>query len=377
MRVLFVTGTRADYSKQEELIKTTAINHKHIKVEIFCTGMHLRPELGNTHVQIDELAPIGVKIHKIENFCEKGMSQSFIETSKAFDSLLSSQHYDAVILHGDRLEPLACATIALIKGIKIIHLEGGELSGTIDEVIRHAISKMAHYHLVANKIAKKRLISMGENPKSIYLFGSLDIQIMLNRELPNLSDIANRYDITNEKFSLVLLHSVVTDPQETTSFAEILKAYIEARESHFFVIISPNTDNGSSAIAAIFSSIKSNNVKMIPSMRFDYYLGAMKKCHALIGNSSSGVREAPIYGIPVVNLGSRQLGRSSEYYEGVTNIQDPIRKDVFDSLDQLTSTLNRFPPLNEFGQYDSKKVFFEVMDDLKNDSLPLQKTFFE
>ena len=377
IKVLLVSGTRADFSKQEDLIKSIATGPKNIKAEIFCTGMHMRPDLGNTHVQFDELVPMGVKVHKRSNSCEEGMAVSFLETGKAFEKILNEDHYDAVILHGDRLEPLACAVMALIKGVKIMHIEGGELSGTIDEVIRHAISKMAHYHLVANDVAKERLIAMGENPGSIYLFGSLDIQIMLNRELPTWEEVSQRYFVKADEFSLVLLHSVVTDPEQTLMFAKLLKRYIELKRDHFFIIIAPNSDDGSNSISSVFSEITSDNFKMIPSMRFDHYLSALKICRVLIGNSSSGIREAPIYGVPVINLGTRQLGRSAELYEGMVNIEAPDEKMLFPRLDAFISQFERFEPKNEFGQYDSIAVFKTAMSDLLLGKIALQKVFFE
>ena len=133
------------------------------------------------------------------------MNQILINTIQGFSKFLSKENPDLVIVHGDRIEPLACAISALLSKTKIAHIEGGEVSGTIDEILRHAISKLSHVHFVSNNIARKRLIQMGENKKNIFITGSPDVDIILDKKLPKLSHVKKRYDINFDNYAIAIL----------------------------------------------------------------------------------------------------------------------------------------------------------------------------
>ena len=159
-KIIFVTATRADYGKLKSII-ISAQKLKNIKAHVFVTGMHNMKEYGNTYEQI-----VNDKIKNIKKFSNQkiGYSQDKIlsNTIKGFSSFIKIIKPDLVIIHGDRIEPLACAIVCCLNNIKIAHFEGGELSGTVDEIFRHSISKLCNIHLVTNKIARKRLIQLGE-----------------------------------------------------------------------------------------------------------------------------------------------------------------------------------------------------------------------
>ena len=214
-----------------------------------------------------------------------------------------------VIIHGDRIEPLACAISSILMNYKIAHIEGGEVSGTVDEIIRHSISKLSHIHFVTNKAAKKRLLQMGEDKKSIQIVGSPDVDIILNKNLPNLNITKSRYNIKFDNFAISLFHPVTTDLEQ---FKKHIKIYFRAlvKSKKNFIMPFSNNDIGSEYIMKEIRNLKSNkNFKFLPSFRFEYFLTLLKNSELIIGNSSSGIMEAPYYGIQTINLGNRQKNR--------------------------------------------------------------------
>ena len=152
----------------------------------------------------------GIYFHKNQNKLSK-MDEILINTIRGFSPFLKKFKPDLVVIHGDRIEPLACAISSLLNNFLVAHVEGGEVSGTVDEMLRHAISKISQIHLVSNKIAKKRLIQMGENKKNIFIVGSPDVDIILSKSLPTLKEVKKRYDINFDKFAIAILHPVTTN----------------------------------------------------------------------------------------------------------------------------------------------------------------------
>ena len=280
---------------------------------VFVTGMHNLKKFGSTWMKI--------KLKNYDNIknVTRFNNQTFGDTADkilantiiGFGKYVKKIRPDLIVVHGDRLEPLACSSVAALNNYRIAHIEGGEVSGTVDEIIRHSISKLSHIHFATNIKAKKRLVQMGELNKNIFIIGSPDIDIMMSKNLPLIAKVKKHYSINFESYGIGILHSVTTD---LSNFKKDLKIFINSikKSKKKFVMIYPNNDIGSEYIFSEYEKLKKNdNIRLLPSMRFEYYLTLLKNSNFIIGNSSSGIMEAPIYGIPCINLGNRQNKRET------------------------------------------------------------------
>ena len=369
-KIIFVTGTRADFGKLKSLINICTQNDN-FDVHVFITGMHNDPKFGSTYLEVQKLK--NTTFHRFINFTnESSMDLTLAKTINGFSDVVSTINPDLIIVHGDRLEPLAAAIVGSFRNILVSHIEGGELSGTIDELIRHSISKLAQIHFVSNKKAKKRLIQMGEYPESIHVIGSPDIDLMFSDSLPSLKKAKVKYDIQYENYSICLFHPVTSEIKLIKAQVEILKESL-LRSNKNYIVIYPNNDFGSETIINCYKKIKSSKIKIIPSLRFEYFLTLLKNSDFIIGNSSAGIREAPYYSLPSINLGTRQLNR--DFNNSIYNLN-------FD-LEEIISTIKRLniekvlkPNLN-YGKGDSNIKFLEILNKKSTWKINTQKQFKE
>lgn len=306
-KVIFLTATRADYGKLKKIIISTQAL-KNFEAHVFVTGMHNLKSHGNTYKQI-ELD----KIENVTRFFNQSLgdnhSKVLSKTAIGFSKYIKAIKPDLVVVHGDRVEPLTCSIVCCLNNIKIAHFEGGEISGTIDETFRHSISKLCNIHFVTNFVAKKRLIQMGEKSDNIFITGSPDVDLILSKELPNLHDTKLRYNINFESYALAIFHPVTTDVKNLKkNISNFIKALKLSNEK--YVLIFPNNDLGSELIIKQYKKIKNKNIKIFPSLRFESYLTLLKNSKFIIGNSSSGIMEAPYFGTPTINIGDRQNNRA-------------------------------------------------------------------
>jgi UDP-N-acetylglucosamine 2-epimerase (hydrolysing) len=306
-KILFVTCTRADYGKLKSLILSIQKNNNFIS-KVFVTGTHNMKLYGSTYVELvkDKIRGICRYSNQTKNM---RMDEILTKTMVGFSYFLIRYKPDLVIVHGDRIEPLACALSSLLNNFLVAHIEGGEVSGTVDEMIRHSISKIAHLHLVSNKTARKRLIQMGENKRYIFEVGSPDVDIILSKNLPKMGTVRKIFNIRFDKFSIAIIHPVTTNLKNLKKESEIFFSSLVKSELNY-IIIFPNNDLGSEMILKEIYKLKSNNkFKIFPSIRFESYLTLLKNSKFIIGNSSSGIMGAPYYGVTTINIGTRQTNR--------------------------------------------------------------------
>jgi UDP-N-acetylglucosamine 2-epimerase (hydrolysing) len=238
------------------------------------------------------------------------METCLARTIEEMSETCSEYEFDLVVVHGDRIEALAGAIVGVLRNIPIAHIEGGEVSGTVDGLIRHSISKLSHLHFVSNEIAKQRLMQLGESESSIHIIGSPDIDAMLFSELPSLADVKKRYEIDFQEYAVLIFHPITNELEQ---LPEIMSQVVNAvnQSDINFIIIKPNNDLGTNIVqAGLDSLVDHNRFQHIPSMRFEHFLQLLKNAKFIIGNSSAGVREAAYYGVPAVNIGTRQLNRN-------------------------------------------------------------------
>ena len=367
-KIVFLTGTRADFGKIKSLIEIARANQA-FEVHIFATGMHMDKKYGYTVIELEKYGYDNIYKY-INHDTESAMDITLSRTIEGFANYIRLVEPDLIIIHGDRIEALAGATVGALNNILVAHIEGGELSGTVDELIRHAVSKLSHVHFVANKEAKTRLKQMGENDASIFVIGSPDMDAMLHKPLPAWQDVKQKYEIPFDNFFISMFHPVTT---EFDQMDENAAQYIDSlEESNLnFIAIYPNNDKGSDFILKKLNRLSNNSrFKIYPSLRFEAFLVLMKHSKAVVGNSSAGIREAPFYGIPTVNVGTRQSGR--------TNNPDIIntsykREDIIKGI--LKAVTQKITPRVLFGDGKSDEKFIGIISNDLFWNIPKQKVF--
>ena len=307
----------------------------------------------------------------------KNMSMDLIlaNTIKGINNFVSKNKTDLIVVHGDRVESLAGAITGCLNNIKVAHIEGGEISGTVDEIIRHSISKLSHLHFVTNKIAKQRILQMGESSNNIYIIGSPDVDIILNKGLPNIYSVKKRYSIEYENYGICIFHPVTTELKKIEyQIKSLLNLLIKSKFN--YVILLPNNDLGNEIILEKILKLKNKklkNFKILSSMRFEYYLTLLKNANFIIGNSSSGIMEAPYYGLPTIDIGSRQKNRAE--------INSVISVNDYTKLEKLINKFKvkkyKFKPLQYFGNGNSHKKFLSILNQKRIWKIKNQKQFIQ
>lgn len=368
-KILFLSGTRADFGKLKSLI---SISQKSplFDVSIFVTGMHLQKEYGYT---VNEIEKSGFEnIYTFENHTtESSMDLTLSKTIEGLSAHVKENKPDLIVVHGDRVEALAGAIVGSLNNILVGHIEGGEVSGTIDELIRHSVSKMSHIHFVSNQQASKRLIQMGEVDSHIFEIGSPDIDIMFSPNLPTIEKAKNRYEIPFEKYALFMFHPVTTEAERIEKQTnELIEAVL--KDEGNYVVIYPNNDMGSSTIIKAISRLENNKrFRIFPSLRFEYFLTFLKNCQFIIGNSSAGIREAPYYQKASINLGNRQKNRAKS--KSIINCE--FNKTEIINAIKHSQNLTDFDSPSDFGQGKSDQLFYEIIQEKSFWKIPCQKQF--
>ena len=371
-KVVFLTGTRADFGKLKSLIQISQDSEK-IQTYIFATGMHLNETYGRT---VDEIINCGFEnIYCYENHLKgNDMDTILSSTINGFSNYLKNIKPDMVIVHGDRVEALAGAIVGSLNNVLVSHIEGGEISGTIDELIRHSVSKLSHLHFVANPKAKERLKQLGELDSLIHVIGSPDLDLMNSDKLPNISEAKKHYEIEYQSYAIAMYHPVTTEIEKTKTYADdYINALIESE--HNYIVIYPNNDLGSNHIIDSLNKNKDNQkLKIFPSLRFEYFLTLLKNADFIIGNSSAGVREAPYYGIRTIDIGSRQNKRSLA--KSIINSGN-TKNEITEAIAQVNKNTNSKLVKNysEFGSGQSDKKFIEILNSESIWETPCQKQF--
>ena len=355
-KIVFLTGTRADFGKLKSLIKITQENPK-FDVQIFVTGMHLDEKYGST---VNEIYKSNFKnIHTFQNHVgAEFMDRTLAKTISGFSEYIAKQKPDLIVVHGDRVEALAGAIVGSLNNILVSHIEGGEISGTIDELIRHSVSKLSHLHLVSNEEAKKRLIQMGELESSIYVIGSPDLDLMNPSNLPSLKTVKEYYEIPFVQYGIVMFHSVTTDYK---NIKENSKNFVDAllKSDKNYVVIYPNNDLGTEEILEEYKRLENNpRFKIYPSLRFEYFLRLLKETKFIIGNSSAGVREAPYYKVPTIDIGTRQNNRAQA--NSITNVSYNS-EEILAAINNIYQTKQEIIDVTEFGEGNSNELFLHLL----------------
>tara|TARA_X000001036_G_scaffold8145_1_gene7273 strand:+ start:834 stop:1958 length:1125 start_codon:yes stop_codon:yes gene_type:complete len=368
-KLLFITGTRADFGKIEPLASIAKNRGYHI--HFFVTGMHLLEKYGLTSIEVARVK--GAKREEFINQMEgDSLEKILAKTIMGFSDYLKKIKPDMVLIHGDRVEALGAALVCASQNVRSAHIEGGEVSGTIDEVYRHCNTKLCTSHFVSSQSAKNRVVSLGEHPDRVFIIGSPELDTHKANKAISLADVIAYYEILWEEFGVFIFHSVTSELKDLKEQLENIFTALKRTKKNF-VIIAPNNDPGSEMIFKEINKLPNERFKVIPSMRFSYFSILLKNAKLIVGNSSAGVREAPFLGTPSINIGSRQKNRS--FSKSVTNYS--YQNDA--SLDKLIEKKWGDKHLSDksFGSGNSSKKFIKILDQKKVWSLKTQKTFFE
>jgi UDP-N-acetylglucosamine 2-epimerase (hydrolysing) len=369
----FLTGTRADYGKLKPLMKMVS-DSKDFNLVIYATGMHLISEFGMT---VNEILKDGlgrVITFSNQNYHDN-METALANTVTNFSKVIEESKIDLLIVHGDRVEALGGAIVCSFNNILVAHIEGGEVSGTIDGSIRHAITKFSHIHFVANKDAYNRIIQLGENSKSIFEIGSPDIDALLSKDLPNLQSVKNHYGIPFKNYAIFIFHPVTTEIDHLKLQIEnICKALVESEKN--FILIKSNNDTGSEIIDEKLRELEVlENFVYFPSIKFESFITLLKNSDFIIGNSSAGVREAQYFNLPSINIGTRQKNRSNS--RNIRNV-DADKKIILEAVQWANDYAQNLPePIytKEFGDGKSANLFMQQLQKNEFWEIPIDKTF--
>ncbi|MCL4127033.1 UNVERIFIED_CONTAM: hypothetical protein GTU68_051811, partial [Idotea baltica] len=369
-KIVFLTGTRADFGKLKSLIRITQ-DSDDFNVQIFATGMHLDGKYGLT---VNEIYKSGFNnISTFQNHVgAEFMDRTLAKTIEGFSEYIANQKPDLIVVHGDRVEALAGAIVGSLNNILTAHIEGGEISGTIDELIRHSVSKLSHIHLVSNEEAKNRLIQMGELGSSIHIIGSPDLDLMNPSNLPNLDVVKDYYSIPFDDYAIAMYHPVTTEFDKIKYQIKIfVDALIESNKN--YILVYPNNDLGTVEILDEYKRLKDNkNFKIFPSLRFEYFLKLLQESEFIIGNSSAGVREAPYYKVSTIDIGTRQQNRALA--TSIINVTNNY-VDILNAIMNINNKDENIINITEFGDGNSSNLFLSLLQTQKIWSINCQKQF--
>jgi UDP-N-acetylglucosamine 2-epimerase (hydrolysing) len=367
--ILFVTGTRADFGKLEPL--AIAARDAGFAVSFFVTGMHMLAAYGLTKLEVHRMQ--GVTVHEFLNQ-RAGDPQDMIlaKTVIGFSDFAREHTPDLVVIHGDRVEALATALVCATNYIRCAHIEGGEVSGTIDEIYRHCNSKLASHHFVSSDDAARRVMALGEQAAHIHAIGSPELDFHAGPSGVTIAQVKDRYALPFADYGICVFHPVTSEAAHMGAQAQALFGALDA-SGRSFVVIAPNNDPGSAAIFAAIKSLPKDRFRVLPSMRFAHFSELMKNAAVMVGNSSAGVREAPFLGLPSLDIGTRQTNRAKSPSVFFADAADAAAIAAF-LRDQWGKSYARH---DAFGGGSAAARFAKVLADETFWAGSLQKTFHD
>jgi len=373
-KILLVTERRADYTKLRPILKEISKSKK-LDYFLIVTGSHLLTEHGKT---INEIKNDGFKITSTFSMFNKTQKDNGAEMTRSFgravtklSDIIEKLKPDIILTGFDIGANFAAAIIGAHMNIIVGHIEGGELSGTIDESIRHAMSKFAHIHFTSNSDATNRLKKMGENSKYIFTVGNTSLDgIKTIKKIPQ-SELEKKYNIDlTKKFIIILQHTVTSEINSIEK--NFLKTIEVIKEINIpSIVILGNSDAGSKQIVKL---LKNSQIKGYANVPYLDYINLLQYSSALIGNSSSGIIEAPFLHIPTINIGTRQEGRlRSESVIDVEYDKNKIKNTILNIISDKKFLKKIKKQKQLYGSGNSSKKIVKILEELNLKNFPIQK----
>jgi GDP/UDP-N,N'-diacetylbacillosamine 2-epimerase (hydrolysing) len=379
-KICFVSGSRSDYGLLHNLMKLTQESKK-TKLQLVLTGMHLEPKFGNTFreikedgFKIDYKVKINLKSDKPLDI-NKATSQAIIGLSNAYLKLKPN----LVVILGDRFEMLAAAFSAFSMQIPITHIHGGESSfGSLDEGIRHSITKMAICHFVSTSTYRKRVIQLGENPSMVFNYGALAYERIKELSLFNKTEIEQKFKFKFDKNNILITYHPATLSNNDTKDLDQIFLALDKLKNTKKIFTMPNADTGSAKIISMIKNyVKKNKRDCIyfKSLGQRMYFSFVNNCDLVLGNSSSGIIEVPFFKKPSIDVGIRQLGRIkckstvnvvANYLKILQSVKKVLSKSFLKSMRKIKNPYQK--------DETSKKIFKKILN-LKSKNLLIKKFY--
>lgn len=375
-KILYISGTRADYGLFRSVLRKID-NQPNLSLDIIVTGMHLMDEFGHT---IDEIYKDKFRCHVVDVRFEDDTNTSMATFIGKFIQQLipvvNTLHPDVILVLGDRGEMLAGAIVGVYLSIPVAHIHGGEVTSTVDDFARHAITKLAHIHFAATEKSRERIIRMGEDPDRIFVVGAPGLDQIREESLLSKDELAERYKLDFSKPVILVVQHPVT--LELESAKEQIRETLEAIASLQYqtVVIYPNADAGGRAmIETINEYTRYSFIKTFSSIQHRDYLSLLKEVNVLVGNSSSAIIEAPSFGLPVVNIGTRQMGRERAVNVIDTDYnRDSIKKCIERALLDIEFLNKAHKCKNPYGDGEASEKIISILAKININKNILTKT---
>jgi GDP/UDP-N,N'-diacetylbacillosamine 2-epimerase (hydrolysing) len=374
-KILYVSGTRADYGLMRSVL--FAIHgYPGLSLEIGVTGMHLLPEFGST---IQEIRKDGFSCHIIDatSTMDSRVAMALFvgDCLRGCGELFRKVKPDIILILGDRGEMLSAAVAGAYMGIPVVHVHGGDRTSTVDDIARHAITKLSHVHCPATQDSADRIIKMGEDPRRVHVVGSPGIEQILRVPPTGRDELASKYSITwSRRLILVIFHpESFSTGNPSAHMEQVLDAVLSFHEQ--VILIYPNADAGGRAMIDVIQKYEGTpDFRAYPSIPHRDFLGLLNYASVLVGNSSSGIIEAPSFGTPAVNIGNRQQDRTrgkNVIDTGYTT--DEIRNAIDTALNDLTFRESVKKAGNPYGDGMTSGKITKILADLEITPDLLQK----
>tara|TARA_Y100000389_G_C17468810_1_gene528306 strand:+ start:3381 stop:4535 length:1155 start_codon:yes stop_codon:yes gene_type:complete len=376
-KICFIGTSRATYGYKKNILKLLE-NENKIKTYYIVTGMHLSKQHGYS---INEIIKDKISIYKKFNMLSNNKDDhlSFVKTlskeMEKFSEILNKIKPDILVVTGDRAEMFIAAVTAVYMGIPVAHIQAGDLSGHIDGSVRHAITKISHIHLASCKDSADRVFKMGEQKWRIFNVGAPQLDELVKLKKIKNKKLLNKFNINeNENFFLIIFHPVLYDIKSASAQINLI---LKSLEKYNFkkVLIYPNIDTGNSKIIKIIQKFKrKKNYEIVKNLNRGNFLTLLKYASILIGNSSSGILEAPTFKTPVLNIGNRQRGRIQ-----ANNIVNTDFKEtkIIQSINYILNNKKFKNNLNKcrnpYGNGSSSKKIIKILKNIKLNQKLLDK----
>ena len=380
-KIAVVTATRAEYGLLSPVIKELRKQeNKQLIIDLIVTGTHLSEKYGMTineiTERIDHKIPISVK-----SDTDLNISENQAEVLVKFTELFLNEHYNAVLLLGDRYETLAIAIAAGNTRTPIFHLCGGDTTeGALDEWIRHSITKISYVHFVTNEESRKRVVQLGENPERVYNYGSTSIDNMLTAADMSKEEALESIGLKDCKYALCTYHPVTMEggnvDWQIGEFLSAIKTFPELQ----FVVTKSNADRGGARINELLDDAENriDNLHIYTSLGVRRYLSLMKYAEFVLGNSSSGIIETPAFHVPTVNIGDRQKGRLQS--DSIINCESD-KKSIEDAVKTAMSDAHKAVCKTVISPYGDGHAAYQIAkrttEIVKSGKVDLKKTFYD
>ncbi|MEQ8182892.1 UDP-N-acetylglucosamine 2-epimerase [Marinobacter salarius] len=380
-KVCVVTGTRAEFGLLRWLMGETR-EHSELELQVVATGMHLSPEFGSTYQEIEAAGfTIDAKIEMLLSAdtytaVTKSMGLGLIGFADAYERLKP----DIIVVLGDRFEVFAATSAALVAGIPVAHVHGGETTeGAFDEAIRHSITKMSHLHFVAAEEYRNRVIQLGEHPERVFNVGGVGIDAIKRIQLISREELEESINFRlGEKNLLITFHPVTLEGQGSSAeqMNALLNALAELEDTRL-IFTMPNADTGGRELTRMVREFVNfhDNAIMYASLGQLRYFSCLAQVDGVVGNSSSGLLEAPAFQIGTVNIGDRQKGRLKA--ESVIDCE-PTKASILEAIERLYSPTFKSSlesVYNPYGNGGASKAIVKLVAEYPLDNL-VKKSFY-